>query len=326
MVFEQAEQSRDIAFLGIVKYNDSYRGCLPSHFHSFRFFIIPFQNRLERMDEKMERQRRIYPGSYSRIASAVMLAAAVLVVISGLFSGERADGFSLSKMPQQTAVPLDEAFDETMTEAIVELPAKNWYALQVGVFESEESARQSSLAFQKRGAAGYLWQDGRYRVLAAAYPEREDAQQVREQLRDQHSIDSYLYAIEFPAVSMRLNGMQGQVDILQAAFAHVNDLALQIQALSVQMDRQELSASETAGQLSALDTQMDLVTLRLEQRFSAPVPSVVQALAECLKDYSQFVEDFSPQESAAALGMKLKYQLFVTLEHIQGVYQLLNHT
>jgi len=274
----------------------------------------------------VERQRHVYPGNWSRLVSIVLVAATVLVVISGIFSGERSDGFSLSKLPQQTAVPLDETFDETMTETIVELPAKTWYALQVGVFENEESAMQSSLAFQKRGAAGYLWQDGRYRVLAAAYPARDDAQQVREQLRDQHNIDSYLYTVEFPAVSMRLTGMQGQVEILQAAFVHINDLAQQIQLLSVQMDRHELSVSETAEQVHAMASQMDLVTLRLEQRFSEPAPSVVQALTECMKDYSRFAGTVSPLESAASLGMKLKYQLFVTLEHIQNVYQLLNHT
>ena len=116
------------------------------------------------------------------------------------------------------------------------------------------------------------------------------------------------------------------MEILQAAFAHADDLAHQLQMLSIQLDRQELSVSEAAERLNALDTQMELVTRRLKQRFSVPAPSVVQALTECLKDYSRFAGTVSPQESAASLGMKLKYQLFGTLEHIQNVYRLLNLT
>lgn len=276
----------------------------------------------------MERQKRVYPvrRNHNRLVSGVLLAVSALIILSGLISRGGNGSFLLENMPQETAVPLEEPFDETMTETMVELPASTWYALQVGVFESEETANQSSLAFQKRGAAGYLWQDGRYRVLAAVYPVQEDAQSVRSQLRDQHNIDSYLYAIEFPAVSMRLRGMQGQLEILQAAFGHASDLAMQLQALSVAMDRQEVSRSEAIEQLTALRTQMNLVSLRLQQRFSKPVHETVQALIDCFEGYGQFVSGLSADESDVTMGMKLKYHTFAALENIQKVYQTLNHT
>lgn len=276
----------------------------------------------------MEQQKRVYPAkrNHNRLASAVLLVASALIVASGLISRRDPSGFFLERVRPETPPPLEESFDETMTEALVELPANTWYALQVGAFENRETAMQSASAFQKRGAAGYLWQDGRYRVLAAAYPSQQDAQQVREQLRNQHDIDSYLYAIQFPAVSMRLTGMQGQIEILQAAFVHAGDLAAQLQALSVQMDRQEISAAEAVERLSALQTQIELVALRLRQRFDAPVHATVRALLNCFEDYSQFAAAFSADESAVAMGMKLKYQLFVTLQRIQDVYDTLNHT
>ena len=275
----------------------------------------------------MERERRTYPVSRnsSRAAGRIMLALAALIIISGLFSRNGGSGFSFERLPEQTAIPLNETFDETITETILEIPAQCWHALQVGVFENEKSANEAAMVFQKRGAAGYLWLDGRYRVLAAAYPDREDAQLVREQLREAHNIDSYLYTIDFPTLSIRLNGMQGQIEILQAAFEHAGDLAKQIQNLSVRMDRQELSVREAIEVLSAADTQMQLVALRLTQRFSPPVPETVQALIACFEDYGRFAQSLNDNESAAAMGMKLKYQHFVTLKHIQSVYQTLNH-
>lgn len=276
----------------------------------------------------MERQKRVYPAkrNHSRWLSGALLLLSALVILSGLVSRGGTNGFSLKTVPEETAIPLDESFDETMTDAVVELPAHTWYALQLGVFENQEAAQQSSQTFQKRGAAGYLWQDGRFRVLAAVYPERQDAQQVREQLQEQHSIDSYLYAIEFPAISMRLTGMKGQLEILQAAFGHAFDLAAQLQSLSVELDRQEVSNAEALERLEALHTQMKLVALRLRQRFSNPVHPTVQALIDCFDDYAQFVSELSADQSAVTLGMKLKYHTFAVLQAIENVYQTLNHT
>ena len=276
----------------------------------------------------MEREKRIYPVGRNKIRAVniCLLAFAALIVLNGLISKNAGNGFAVETIPQATKVPLNDAFDETMTETVLEIPGQSWFALQVGVFESEESAQEASSVFQKRGAAGYLWQDGRFRVLAAAYPNREDAQIVREQIRDSHGIESYLYTITFPTLRLKLTGMQGQIEILQAAFAHADDLAKQIQNLSIRMDRQEISVPEAKEEISALNTQMQLVTLRLQQRFQAPMPSAVQALIECFQNYELFSQTVEGNESAAALGMKLKYQLFETLKHIQKTTHTLNHT
>ena len=276
----------------------------------------------------MEKQRRVYPAKrvQSKGLSAALLVIAAMLIVSGLVSRTQTNDFSLVTRTEETPIPMNEPFDETPASLTIELPESAWYALQVGVFEGEETARQAAQAFQKRGAAGYIWLDGRHRVLASVYPSKEDAQAVREQLKDQHSIDSYLYAIEYPAVHMRLTGMQGQLEILHAAFGHVNELALQLQALSVAIDRQETAGTEAKEQLEAMSAQADIVALRLKQRFSKPIHSTVQALIDCFADYSRFASGFSGNESAAEMGMLMKYQTFVTLQKIHDVYQTLSQT
>ncbi len=276
----------------------------------------------------MEKRRRVYPAGRSntgRVLCGILLAAAFAVVLSGLLE-RGGETFLLEQEPAPSAVPLDETFDETMTEMVLDLPETTWYALQTGAFEGEEAARQSAQAFQKRGAAGYLWKDGRFRVLAAAYPSEEDARNVREQLQEQHNIDSYLYRISFPSIRLRLKGMQGQVEILQASFSHVHALAVQLQEFSVDMDRQQITAMEMLESLQALQTQLQIVALRLRQRFTAPVPETVKTLLDCFDGYSAFVKTLSSEESGASLGMKLKYHTFETLWNIQSVYQTLSHT
>lgn len=277
----------------------------------------------------MEKRRRVYPNAVNRSGwvSGILLAASALLFLSGLiFRNESADFWIEQQMPEETGTPLNKEFDETPAETVIELAQSTWFALQTGVFENEEAAQKSANAFQKRGAAGYLWKDGRFRVLAAVYSTQEDARYVRQQLLDQHQIDSYLYTITFPAVSLRLKGMQGQMDILQAAFVHVHELAAQLQQFSVELDRQERSAAETVTQLQSLRTQLNVVRERLRQRFAAPMPDAVNALLACFENYAAFSDELTANESTAALGMKLKYQTFATLWNIQEIYQTLNRT
>ncbi len=276
----------------------------------------------------MELRRRVYPNQKDRgrWLRGVLAALTALTVLGGLLDKQETGGFWLQKQADSKKWQLDEAFDETPAEAIIELPQRYWYALQVGAFEKEETAKQSSAAFQRRGAAGYLWRDGRYRVLASVYPQKEDAQLVRAQIQDQHGIDSYIYEITLPPLKLRMKGMQGQLDIFQAAFAHADDLAQQVQLLSVQIDRQEISAADAQEALGALNEQMEIIGLRLRQRFASPQNATVQRLIVCFENFHQFVSGLSQDESAISMGMKLKYQVFEILSDIQEVYDTLEHT
>lgn len=276
----------------------------------------------------MEKRKRIYPAgtNANRVFNGILLGLALMIFLTGILSKKKVPNFQLEQLPGQTQIPLSEQFDETISETVIDLEEQNWFALQTGVFENEASAKQSALSFQKRGAAGYLWQDGRFRVMAAVYSTQEDARYVRQQLQEQHQIESYIYRISFPAMSLQLKGMRGQMEILQAAFAHVHDLVSQLQQISYEMDRQECSVEECVTKIQALQTQLDIVSLRLQQRFVSPVPETVKALLNCLNDFADFGAKLTEEESAASLGMKLKYQTFVTLWNIQEIYHTLDHT
>ena len=213
-----------------------------------------------------------------------------------------------------------------LEEREITLPSATWYALQLGAFESETAAQELGQQFVKRGAAGYVWHDGRYRTLAAVYPSREDAQAVREQLSEAHSVDSYLYQIDLPALHLLMKGMKGQLDILEAAFAHANDLVANLQEASVAMDRQEMSGEEAAQLLNGLGEQVSTVSLRLQQRFSAPRHQTVEGLIACFEDYASFLETLDAADSDATFSMKLKRQTLSTLNHLKGVYDALGNT
>lgn len=276
----------------------------------------------------MERQRRVYPAEKSRgkWLSWLFLLLTALVLVSGIWGKERADTISIQPVPTATPIPLEETFDETMAEVEIVLPAAQWFALQFGAFENQQSADEMAQKYISRGAAGYIWNDGRYRVLAAIYPQREDAQQVREQLEVQHAIDSYIYPVELPSVRVKLKGMQGQLDILQAAFIHGHDLIAQLQMISARMDRREMDAAEAEAEVQNLGKQVETVSLRLKQRFLSPRHETVDMLIACMEQYMDFCTRLDSQSSAAALGTRIKYQTFASLEKLKQVYDTLRYT
>lgn len=276
----------------------------------------------------MEKQTRVYPAERPRggFVGKLILFLSALVILSGLFGPAEPNGVSIRTVPSSTPIPLDETFDETITEAEFTLPSSQWFSLQLGAFETEEAAQEIASQFIRRGAGGYVWQDGRYRTLAAVYPSRDDAQMVRQRLLQQHRVETYLYEISLPAMQLRLTGMKGQMEILQAAFLHADDLIHQLYMLSSSMDRQEISVSECCESLSALDETLQAVWLRMNQRFAKPRHEAVNALMELFQSYSEFVHALHANESAVTMGANLKQQTLSSLHMLKHVYDTISHT
>lgn len=275
----------------------------------------------------MQSNKRVYPSERKpgKWLSYLLLFFSAVIVLSGLTNrgGEQP---IIQPVATETPIPLEAAFDETPESRELTLPGGTWYALQLGAFETEAGARDLAEQYGSRGAAGYVWLDGRYRTLAAIYPSREDAQNVRQQLLSQHSIESYLYEVPIPALTVRMKGMKGQIDILQAAFSHAAELTSSLQALSVRMDRQELSVAEACEALNALKAQMELVALRLEQRFTTPRNAAVQGLIGLFRDFGAFAAKQDEGQSAVELGRQVKHEAIHSLYLTKEIVDTLGNT
>lgn len=275
----------------------------------------------------MQENKRVYPGERqpAKWLSYLLLFLSAVVILSGVMKGGGSQPV-IEPVPTATPIPMNQAFDETLESREIALPGSLWYALQLGAFEGEEAAKELAERYITRGAAGYVWQDGRYRTLAAIYPTREDAQSVRQQLQTGHTIESYLYEISVPALTVRMKGMKGQIDILEAAFLHANDLVSALQRLSVQMDRQEMNVAEARATLLALKDQTALVALRLEQRFSPPRNAAVQGLIGLFRECGAFATEQNADESAVTLGRRIKYQAIHSLYLTKAIVDSLGNT
>lgn len=275
----------------------------------------------------MQTRKRVYPSERkpAKWVSYSLLFLSAVILFSGVAARSGGDAV-FETVATPSPIPLDAAFDETRETREITLNGSVWYALQLGAFETEEAARQLAEQFQRRGAAGYLWPEDRFRVLAAVYPEKEDAQAVRQQLRDKHDVDSYLFEISIPSVSLRMTGMRGQIDILEAAFLHAEDLIRQMERISETLDRQEITPAEAAEELNTLREQVELVALRMEQRFLSPRNAAVTGLIGLMRDYAAFAREKTGQESNALLSRQLKYQTIQTIRLLLELTDELRNT
>lgn len=272
-----------------------------------------------------EENRRVYPsgGFPGKLLTYAMLFFSLVLILAGLF-GKNTRGGELLVQVMATPEPTlsTDVFDETPETREMTLPATTWYAIQLGAFENEASAKEMASQYQSRGAAGYVLKDTRYRVLAALYDTREDAQTVRAQLQDKHNIEAYIYEVKLGGISLRVEGKRGQLDTLQSAFSVANELTLLLQKQAVLMDKQEQNLQEAQTALRALGDRAREVSLRLTQRFVPPRNEAVQTLSDCLSEFAGYAAAL-PDDGLTMvdLATQVKYQALEMLFGLKLVYE-----
>lgn len=271
----------------------------------------------------MEDNKRVYPsGAFpGKVLSYLMLFLSAVIVLTGFLGRNIEDRLTVELAVTPTPEPMGETFDDTMETREWTLPGGMWYALQFGVFESEEAARSVAETYQNRGAAGFLWHDTRWRVLAALYRDRLDAQNVRDRLHERNDLDSYLFEITLPALTLRLKGMAGQLDALQGAMEHGLQQVDRLQTLALQMDMQELSVVQAREALAQLSSEAGEHARRLAQRFPEPRHATVEGVILALEARAAFAGTFPQDASAVQMAASVKHETLSMLRRMVAIYE-----
>ena len=204
---------------------------------------------------------------------------------------------SPTRPPEET-----QAEERTLT-----LPGRSWYALQVGAFDSQEAAQSLAASFQNRGAAGYVLRQDTYRVLAAAYPARADAQAVVSQLKNQHQVDAIVTDVLQPEVTLRLSGQKGQLTALGDAYDALNQLAEHLSALSLRLDQRTMDSGQILSAIRSERETLLALSGRLESWFGSEAPKEVGQVKALLDDLCRSLDDCLSTQGNTALGARIKY-------------------
>ncbi len=180
------------------------------------------------------------------------------------------------------------------------------YALQLGAFTQEEAARQLAQEFAGRGAAGYVHFDGdAYRVLAAAYPTRAEAQAVQTRLGGQN-ISTYIHPCTQDALTLRAGGEKRQVEAVAEALSYLDGLGGKLHTLSAALDSRDRTAEECRSALLSEGVTCAGLRQNLSDAFDGDVPAALQSLGDIFSQVSDIAEAARNENSAARVGAALK--------------------
>ncbi len=262
------------------------------------------------------RVRRGGRGWLGWLVFAALLAAGAWALLSGrLLPGLT----QLSVQPAATLTPRDSAADER----VITLNGETWYALQLGAFDSQEAAQASAESYRARGAGGLIWRRDTYRVLAAAYPSRADAQAVQSQLLAQHSVETAVTDIAWPDVTLRLTGQKAQLDALADAYDALPKLTRHLSELSNALDRGEKEPAQVTAALQSEKDTAAALSARLLTLFGDGGHPAVTDLAGLLNEAAAALDAALNISGATRLGAQIKYCQLLCIcrmaAHIQGL-------
>ena len=257
-----------------------------------------------RVEMRMYKRRQKRAKMLRRLLLGLLATTAVILLWRKL-----PGGFVAEHIASPTATPLTAAFDKTIESREVTLMAETWYAIQTGVFSTEEAAVQKADEYTERGAPGTVVHQGeKWRVFIACYGTEAEAASVRTRLEQNQRVETYLYAWECPELRLRLTGMVGQLDAAEAGFTLLTSTAAALRDHATTLDAGQMSAQEVHAALSAMDGQITLWEDTVHSRFGRETPALLEGMLAMTEDWDARYEALRNAESATALSAELKAQ------------------
>jgi hypothetical protein len=205
------------------------------------------------------------------------------------------------------------------------IPAQDWYTIQFGAYSTAEAAEQQAGLYTARGAAGYILQDDRFRVLAATYATREDAETIQARLRATQGIESYIYRLSTEEVELSVTAAEAQIQALRDGFAAVRAAIEEMGRLSTELDRQSIDGGTVI--LGAQEARQTVQNARraLEEVLGSSGSEVVAGLRALLQNADSGLETICAQnaQESVRITSKIKYHqidlLWRYVQYIRGI-------
>ena len=240
-----------------------------------------------------------------RLLMLILLVSAAVILAWGRLPKE----FIAEKILPSPASKKPSGYDQTVETREVTLAAETWYAIQTGVFSTQEAALQKADAYADRGAPGTVVQQGeKWRVFIACYGTEAEAAVVRTRLETNQKVDTYLYAWECPELRLRLTAKAGLLDAAEAGFTLLTSTAAALRDTATELDAAQLTTQEAQQAVSALDSQISLWEETVRSRFGRDIPALVQGMLDIAATWDDRYDKLRACEDATALSAELKAQ------------------
>ena len=239
--------------------------------------------------------------AYVALATAVggFIAENIIAPIFRGISGQNEAQSALALSPGQM-----EEIPKATSEIQVE--AKTYYALSVGAFASKENADNLAASIRGRSGAGYVHSsDDLYRVLAAVYDSESAAKSVKEQLMTQNGLESTLYKISIPAITMKVTAEEDYLSAVQEGFSAAETACASLFQLCTDYDAGKMTIEEVCDKLLELAEMCAAPAQLLENTGSPAADGLFQLLSQMSKDLTEAGSQIT--ENSLEFSSTLKY-------------------
>ena len=212
----------------------------------------------------------------------------------------------------QTSVKKPPSKSEQIT-----IEPKTVYALQLGAFSSEENAKVEADNLKTRGAGGYVFLDGHYRVFASMYYDEQDAQKVKEKLLSENQMESSIYTLSIPGAEIKVTAGEDKLEAVKEAFNIFEQSQQSIFELCNKYDKKELGREQINVELRKIleNTNKPIQTLKgvgsgeIGDELLKALESMVNNIDQCLNS----------NDDDAVYSSKLKY---MHMDQVGSFYKL----
>ncbi len=208
---------------------------------------------------------------------------------------------------------------ESGTASII-VPAQDWYMIQLGAYSTSDAAAAQAKLYTGRGAAGYMLEDDKFRVLAAAYDTRDDAEVIKARLKDVQGLDTYVYHVTTDELELSVTAASGQVQALREGFDVVLLAMREMGRLSTELDKQRMDGADIIQAAQALRLEAQDRQRALEERLGGNASAIVRGLGDLLTMTDRGLEAICAQNAQETIAMtsKIKYNQIDLIWHVIG--------
>lgn len=173
---------------------------------------------------------------------------------------------------------------EKITEKIT-VREKTYYAVQVGVFTDENNAKETAKDISNRGAAGYVYKDGeKFRVIAAVYQNKEDAQSVKSNLIAS-GMTAAVYEAKAAELSFSITASEEQISVVKDIFSGAAEIVDEMISIAIASDNGENVESRIESLIKKTDAlYKNFEKIKQEGKIFEKTENVLSALKKYAND------------------------------------------
>lgn len=241
----------------------------------------------------------------SASAAGTWLAQNVMAPIFSAFSPSTSEG---------TPVISTDSVEGAAEAEELKLSGMKVYLLQLGVYSTEDSAKDIASEYKPRGAGGYILEkDGKYRVIATAYSEKSEARSVQDRLSGE-GVDTAVHELSLNEISFNVTADSASREAISEGFSCLSGTLSDMINFSQEFDSESMSVSAGKEKLKAyleeIKSKRDALTK------TGADDAVINAVKDCFGKYITSMEAVCSYggDNTAEMSSAIKYTLISMID------------